>query len=50
MKFHSILLIVLYLLQVLNNLAVGLNEQSLKDAATKTLKYARECHQKSIKL
>ena len=50
MKFHSILLIVLCLLQALNSSKVGLNEQSLKDAATKTLKYARVYHQESIKL
>jgi len=50
MKINSILLIVLCLLQVLNSSTVGLNEQSLKDAATKTLKYARVYHQESIKL
>jgi len=50
MKINSILLIVLCLLQVLNSSTVGLNEQSLKDATTKTLKYARVYHQESIKL
>ena len=50
MKFNSMLLIVLCLLQALNSSTVGLNEQSLKDAATKTLKYARVYHQESVKL
>ena len=50
MKLNSMLLIVLCLLQALNSSTVGLNEQSLKDAATKTLKYARSYHQESMKL
>ena len=50
MKFNSMLLIIFCLLQVLNSSTVGLNEQSLKDAAVKTLKYARVYHQESIKL
>ena len=50
MKFNSMLLIIFCLLQTLNSSTIGLNEQSLKDAATKTLKYARVYHQESVKL
>ena len=50
MKFISMLFIIFCLLQALNSSTVGLNEQSLKDAAVKTLKYARVYHQESIKL
>ena len=50
MKINSILLITFCLLQVLNCATVGLNEQSLKNAAIKTLKYTRMYHQDSIKL
>ena len=50
MKINSILLITFCLLQVLNCATVGLNEQSLKNAAIKTLKYARMYHQDTIKL
>ena len=50
MKFNSMLFIIFCLLQALNSSTVGLNEQSLKDAATRTLKYARVYHQDSIKL
>ena len=49
MKFNSILLIVFFLLQALNSSTVWLNEQSLKDAAAKTLKYTRAYHQETIK-
>ena len=50
MKINSILLITFCLLQVLNCATVGLNEQSLKNAAIKTLKYTRMYHQDTIKL
>ena len=50
MKVNLILLITFCLLQVLNCATVELNEQSLKNAADKTLKYARMYHQDSIKL
>ena len=50
MKYNSILLITFCLLQVLNCATVELNEQSLKNAAAKTLKYTRMYHQDSIKL
>ena len=50
MKFNSILLIVLCLLQALNSLTDGLNEQTLKDATAKILKYANICHEELIKL
>ena len=48
MKFNSILFIIFFLIQTL--ICSTLNEQSLKDAATKTLKYARAYHEESIKL
>ena len=50
MKFNSILLIVLCLLQALNSLTDGLNEQTLKDATAKILKYANIYHEELIKL
>ena len=50
MKVNSIFLITFCLLQVLNCETIGLNEQSLKNAAAKTLKYTRMYHQDSIKL
>ena len=50
MKVNSILLITFCLLQALNCATVGVNEQSLKNAAAKTLKYTRMYHQDSIKL
>jgi len=50
MKFNSILLIIFCLLQALNNSTVGLNEQSLKDAAVKTLQNSKVNHQESFKL
>ena len=50
MKVNSIFLITFCLLQVLNCETIGLNEQSLKNAAAKTLKYTRIYHQDSIKL
>ena len=50
MKVNLILLITFCLLQVLNCATVELNEQSLKNAAAKTLKYTRMYHQDSIKL
>ena len=50
MKFNSILFITFCLLQALICSTVGLNEQSLKDAATKTLKYSRVYHQGTTKL
>ena len=50
MKFNSILLIIFCLLQALNNSTVGLNEQSLKDAAVKTLQNSNVNHQESFKL
>ena len=50
MKFNSILLIIFCLLQVLKSSTVGWNEQFLKDASAKTLKYERAYHQESIKL
>ena len=49
MKFNSILLIIFCLLQVLICSTVGLNEQSLKDATIKTLKYINEFYQGTIK-
>ena len=48
MKFNIMLFIIFFLLQSL--ICSILNEQSLKDAAAKTLKYARAYHQESIKL
>jgi len=50
MKVNSILIITFCLLQVLNCSTVGVNEQSLKNAAAKTLKYTRMYHQDSHKL
>ena len=50
MKANSILLITFCLLQVLNCATDGVNEQSLKNAAAKTLKYTRMYHQDSLKL
>ena len=50
MKVNSILLIIFCLLQVLNCATVGVNEQSLKNAAAKTLKYTRMYHEASLKL
>ena len=50
MKFNSILFITFCLLQALICSTVGLNEQSLKDAAAKTLKYSKVYHQESTKL
>ena len=50
MKANSILLITFCLLQVLNCATVGVNEQSLKNAAAKTLKYTRMYHEASLKL
>ena len=50
MKVNSIILITFCLLQFLNCATVGLNEQSLKNAAIKTLKYERMFHQDSVKL
>ena len=50
MKVNSILLISFCLLLALNCATVGVNEQSLKNAAAKTLKYTRMYHQDSIKL
>ena len=50
MKVNSILLINFCLLQALNCATVGVNEQSLKNAAAKTLKYTRMYHQDSLKL
>ena len=53
MKVNSILLITFCLLQVLfwiNCSTDGVNEQSLKNAAAKTLKYTRMYHQDSLKL
>ena len=50
MKVNSILLITFCILKVLNCAIVGVNKQSLKNAAAKTLKYSRMYHQNSIKL
>ena len=50
MKVNSILIITFCLLQVLNCATIGVNEQSLKNAAAKTLKYTRMYHQDSLKL
>jgi hypothetical protein len=49
MKINSILLIIFCLLQGLICSTVGLNEQSLKDATIKTLKYFNEFHQGTIR-
>ena len=48
MKVNLILLIIFCLLQVLNSSLVRLDEQSLKKAAAKTLKYAKAFHEDSI--
>ena len=50
MKFNSILLIIFCLLQALNSSTDGLNEQSLKDALAKILKYANIYHETWINL
>jgi len=50
MKLNSMLLIVLCLLQALNSSTDGLNEQTLKDATAKILKYANIYHEEWINL
>ena len=45
MKFNSMLLIVICLLQALNCATDGLNEQALIDATSKILKYAKIYHE-----
>ena len=45
MKFNSMLLIVLCLLQALNSSTDGLNEQTFIDATAKIIKYAKIFHQ-----
>ena len=50
MKFNSMLLIVLCLIQALNSSIDGLNEQTLKDATAKILKYANIYHEEWINL
>ena len=50
MKFNSMLLIVLCLLQVLNSSTDGLNEQTFIDATAKILKYAKIYHQEWMNL
>ena len=50
MKCNSILLIIFCLLQALNSSREGLNEQSLIDATTKILKYAKIYHENLMKL
>ena len=50
MKFNSILLIIFCLLQALNSSTDGLNEQSLKDALAKIIKYANIYHETWINL
>ena len=50
MKFNSILLIIFCLLKALNSSTDGLNEQSLKDALAKILKYANIYHETWINL
>ena len=50
MKFNSILLIILCLLQALNSSTDGLNEQTVIDAASKILKYAKIYHEEWMNL
>ena len=50
MKFNSMLLIILCLLQALNSSTDGLNEESLIDATTRILKYAKIYHEELMKL
>ena len=50
MKFNSILLIIFCLLQALNSSTDGLNEQTVIDAASKILKYAKIYHEEWMNL
>ena len=50
MKFNSMLLIIFCLLQALNSSTDGLNEESLIDATTRILKYAKIYNEQLLNL
>ena len=50
MKFNSMLLIIICLLQALNSSTDGFNEQTFIDATSKIIKYAKIYHEEWMKL